>query len=387
MASPALTPSLIAALAFSNFVTGMGAFIVVGTVEPVADGLSISTAQAGTLLSYYAFAYAILSPILVTVTGKLSRRLVLATGLSVFGVAALLGALAPSFEALAASRVLAAVGACVLTPVTAAIAAGLAPPERRARTLALVFSGVTLSQVIGVPAGSWLAYTFGWRTAMASVAMLSLPALALQLARVPRGVPFQAARFSDLGVVLRSPTMLIATLFTATFMTAVFALYTFFAPLLSEGMGFGRGGITLTLFLFGIGAVIGNLAGGVLSDRLGPMRLLTGVTLILVPMTAFYSFLPVNPVVFFAWMLVWSSIGWSFGAAQQARLVSLCGAKAPVALALHAAFIFGGSALGASLGAAVAAQAGYGALGLTAALTMAAAFLHLQLSRRLPAPA
>ncbi|MEM6480118.1 MAG: MFS transporter, partial [Pseudomonadota bacterium] len=316
---PLLTPALIATLAFSNFVVGMGAFVVVGTVEPVATGLGISAAQAGTLLSYYAFAYVVVSPVLVALTGRLPRRVVLAAGLSIFGLAALLGALAPGFSALAGSRILAAFGAAVLTPVTSAIAAMLAPPERRARTMSYVFLGLTLSQVIGVPAGSWIAYTHGWRAALAAVALLSLPGVFLLWRIVPRSLPFQPTSLVDLGRVLAAPSAMLATLFTASFMTSIFLLYTYFAPLLSTQMGFERDAITFTLFLFGLGAVIGNLMGGYLSDRIGAPRVLTGVTLAMIPFLIFFSFLPVPAWMHFTWTLAWASVGWSFGAAQQVR--------------------------------------------------------------------
>ncbi|MCH2075617.1 MAG: MFS transporter [Rhodobacteraceae bacterium] len=122
-----LTRQLLLILAIANFVMGMGAFIVIGIIEPVAESLAVQLGTAGTLLTIYALAYAPLSPLLVALTGRVGRRKVLAAGLSIFATAALVGALAPSFGILASSRVLAAAGAGVVTPVTAAIVAGLAP--------------------------------------------------------------------------------------------------------------------------------------------------------------------------------------------------------------------------------------------------------------------
>ncbi|MEL6549155.1 MAG: MFS transporter [Pseudomonadota bacterium] len=381
-ASP-LTRQLLILLAFGNFVVGMGAFVVIGIIEPVSEGLDVSASAAGTLLTIYALAYAPLSPVLVALTGRIGRRRVLASGLGLFAVAAGAGAMAPSFEVLGATRVLAAAGAGVVTPVTAAIVAGLAPPENRAKALATVFLGITLAQVLGIPAGSWVAYTFGWRAALLIVAALAVPVIFLIWTRVPKGLSFQSTSLSDLGAVLRDGPMMVAIGFTASFLAAIFLLYTYLAPLLSARMGFGRDEITLVLLVFGVGAVIGNILGGALADRIGAGRTLTLLVVLQIPLLPFYSLLPVPGIALLAWTLVWSTVGWSFGAAQQLRLVELCGAQAPVALALNASAIYVGSAVGSGIGAGVISLAGLDALGIAAAFMMIAALANLRLSRRL----
>ncbi|MEO0665414.1 MAG: MFS transporter, partial [Pseudomonadota bacterium] len=338
---------------------------------------------AGTLLTIYALAYAPLSPLLVALTGRIGRRRVLAGGLSIFTVAALLGALAASYEMLAVTRVLAAAGAGLVTPVTSAIVAGLAPPETRAKSLAAVFLGITLAQVLGIPVGSWAAYTFGWRAALFIVVALAVPVVALIWTRVPAGLSFQSSSLRDLGAVLRDGPKMAAIAFTATFLAAIFLLYTYMAPLLSTTMGYGRNEITFILFIFGIGAVAGNILGGIMADRFGSVRTLAGIVLLQLVFMPFYSFLPVPGALLLGWTLIWSSIGWSFGAAQQVRLVELCGAQAPVALALNASAIYVGGAVGSGIGAGVIEGAGLGALGIAATLMMLVALANLRLSRRL----
>ncbi|MEM8591808.1 MAG: MFS transporter [Pseudomonadota bacterium] len=383
-----LSPTLLFILALGNFAVDMGAFVVIGMIEPVAEGLSVTPGTAGTLLTVYALAYALLSPLLVALTGRMGRRRVLAGGLSLFASAALLGALAPSFTVLAATRILAAAGAGVVTPVTAAIVAGLAPPAHRAKSLAAVLLGITLSQALGIPAGSWVAYTFGWRTALLVVVVLAAAVTLLVLARVPKGLSFQASTLQDLAGVLRDGRMMLAIAFTATFLAAIFLLYTYMAPLLSRSMGFGRDEISLILFTFGLGAVVGNFLGGALADRFGAGPTLVALTMTQVAALPLFSYLPVPWALLFGWTLLWSTICHSFGAAQQLRLVELAGTQAPVALALNASAIYLGSALGSGLGAATIALAGYSALGFTAAGVMLAALVNLQASRRLsPQPA
>ncbi|MEO1704512.1 MAG: MFS transporter, partial [Pseudomonadota bacterium] len=201
--------------------------------------------------------------------------------------------------------------------------------------------------------------------------------------RVPAGLSFQSSSLRDLGAVLRDGPKMAAIAFTATFLAAIFLLYTYMAPLLSTTMGYGRNEITFILFIFGIGAVAGNILGGIMADRFGSMRTLTGIVFLQLVFMPFYSFLPVPGALLLGWTLIWSSIGWSFGAAQQVRLVELCGAQAPVALALNASAIYVGGAVGSGIGAGVIESAGLGALGIAATLMMLVALANLRLSRRL----
>jgi predicted MFS family arabinose efflux permease len=157
----------------------MGAFVVVGGLNPLASDLALTPGQAGAFLTVYAISYAILSPLLVSLTGTIGRRRVLVAGFALFSLSNLFAALAPDATWLYVTRILAAAGAGLTTPVSAAVVAALAPPEARSKALAGVFFGLTLAQVIGVPAGSFIAYTFGWRAAFWTVVVLGLPMLVL----------------------------------------------------------------------------------------------------------------------------------------------------------------------------------------------------------------
>ncbi|WP_157728963.1 MFS transporter [Sulfitobacter sp. DFL-23] len=374
---------LIPVLTLSNFLIGVGAFIIIGMLEPLGTDLKITPAHAGQLLTVYAVAYAVLSPVLVAVTGRIGRRRVMALGLSMFGLAALASALAPSLLVLNGGRVLAAAGAGLFTPVAAATAAALFPPEQRARVLAMVFFGFSVAQVLGVPAGSWIAYTFGWRWGFWSVVALALPCIAMIWHHVPAGLKFQPTTLRDLGAVLGNLRMILAVLFTSTFLGATYILYTYMAPLLSETMGYGRDGVTLVLAVTGVGAVIGNLASGLLTDRLGWRRTLVSLCICQIILLPVYSLLPVANVQLLALTVIWSMTGWAFMAAQQSRLIGLAGSQATVVLALNAAAIYVGAAVGSAIGGWVLLHAGLSALGFAAACGMAVALVHLLLSARM----
>lgn len=382
---------LIAVLSMSNFVIGMGAFMIIGLLEPLAADLGLPTARAGAVLTTYAVAYAILSPVLVSVTGGIGRRRVLAAGLALFGLACLLPVLVPTETALHASRILAAAGAGIFTPVAAAVAAGLSAPGNRAKALAAVFFGMTMSQVLGLPLGSFIAYTFGWRAAFAVVLLVLLPCLWLVWTIVPRGLSFQPVTLHDLGRMMRNGRLMLAAGFTASFLTAGYVVNTFLAPLLSQNLGWGRDGITLALLVCGIGAVLGNMMGGALSDRIGPARTLTLLCLAQLIVLPGFSALPLaggqatllSGALAMALLLLWSVFGWSFMAAQQARLIGLAPAAAPVILALNAAGVYVGAALGSAIGGMVLSGFGLAPLGLVAGALMILALAHLRLSVRL----
>lgn len=374
---------LIPTLSACNFVIGIGAFSLIGFLEPLGADLDRSPAQAGQLMTVYAVAYAILSPLLVAVSGNVGRRRIMAAGFVVYALAALVCATAPNFAVLGFGRVLAAAGAGIFTPLAAAVAAGLYPEEQRAKVLAAVFFGLTISQVVGVPAGSWIAYTFGWRWALWMVFAFALPCIWLIWTRVPAGLKFQPVTLRDLRDVMGEGRLMLAIGFTASFIGSQYVLFTYIAPLLSSTMGFGRDGIAMVLMVAGFGAVAGNILGGYLSDRAGWRVTLTGMCMIQICILPMFSLLPVSVPMLFVLVFAWSMGSWSFMAAQQVRLINLAGHRAPVVLALNAAAIYFGAAIGSALGGAMIVGYGLTSLGITAGCAAAFALAHLTLSARL----
>jgi len=369
-------------LSASNFVIGMGAFMVIGIIEPFAEDLQLTSSKAGWLMTSYAIGYAILSPLLVSLTGGIGRRRVLVFGLSLFGFACLLAAVSPNEIFVFLARVLAAAGAGLVTPVGSAVAAGLSAPEKRARSLAAVFFGLTLAQIFGVPVGSYLSYTYGWRTAFYIVAILSLPCIYLLWTRIPAGLKFQATSLRELRETLSSFPIMLSVLFTAAFLGAIYIPYTFLAPLLSEYQGFGRNGIAVVLMLSGVGAVLGNLISGWFTDRVGSYKTLLFIALAQVLLMPVLSLVPVPNIVVFVFALVWAGCGWSVMAPQQSRLLSIAPDKASVVLALNAAAIYIGAAIGSALGASVLEIFSLKALGWAGSIAAFFALLHLIYSQR-----
>lgn len=372
----------LAALAFANFAIGIGAFVVVGALSPLADGLSLSHAEAGSVMSVYAAAYAFSSPLAVALTGRLDRRTVVLAGMAIFLAALTLSAIAPNVEILLTARVLSAIGAGMVTPVAAAIAVAVSPSERRGGALAAVFIGFPLAMLVGIPAGSFIGYTAGWRAAFWVVVVLTVVALACVLWRVPR-IRTPATTLSGLGRTLTSPMLMTAILVTATMMTAVWILFTYFAPLLEGRMGYARDGVTFVLISFGAGAVIGNMIGGKLTDRIGPTRALVMIAVGSILIMPLFSLLPMPDAAVATLAFAWGVISWAFMVPQQSRLVSIAPESQNVSLALNASAIYVGTALGSAAGGAILAGLGLDALGWSGGLAALAVLCHILLSIRL----
>ena len=373
-------------LSIGNFVVGLAAFSVIGLVSPIGRAFEASPEEAGAVMTWYAIAY-VASPIAAALTGSASRRLVLTGGLVLLAAGAALGALAPSLLALKASRILVALGAGLFTPGAAAVAVALSTPERRARELSVVFFGLTLAQVLGVPLGSWAGYAYGFQATFWVVAGLGLLAAAITWTVVPATLAFRPVSLATLGETLTTLHCLAAVLFTTTLVAAMYVVYTYLGPLIETRFGYGRDGVTAYLLIFGAAAVFGNFTGGFSADAIGPSRTLAIICLTQALMLPVVAMAPLSPLAMGVAVVVWSLSGWSFMTPQQARLVAIAPEKAPVMLSLNASAIYLGVALGSAVGGAALGRGGWTAVGLAALGTALLALAHLVWSDRLAARA
>jgi predicted MFS family arabinose efflux permease len=281
------------------------------------------------------------------------------------------------------SRIAVALGAGLFTPGTAAVAVTLSKPENRARALSIVFAGLTLAQVVGVPLGSWAGYTFGISVTFWVVAGLALRAAALVFAATPAALPFQATSLAGLAETLLKPRLVLPVLFSTTIMMAVYVVYTYLGPLIESRYGFGRNGVAAYFFLFGVAAVFGNFIGGYSADRLGASRtllVLCAAQMILLPTVVIA---PIGAVALGGVLVLWSILGWSYMTPQQSRIVAISPDRAPVLLSLNASAILLGVALGSAVGGQALAHGGWPLVALASAVIALAGIAHLWFSDRL----
>jgi MFS transporter, DHA1 family, inner membrane transport protein len=376
-------PRLLYLFALCNLVIGTGAFVLGGVLVPLADSLQVSVAAAGQAMTAYALATAVLAPLALMLTGAWPRRRVLCLALAVFALGNLVCALAGSLAVLLAGRVLMGLGA-VFTAVAAGIAVAMVEPQRRGRALSLVFVGISLSYVIGLPLGAWLGLRHGWQWPIGLVAGLSAAASAALVFLLPRDIAAPGAGFQGLGALLRHREVRWTLALTLLYFVAIFCVFSYIGPVLQALLPMSTERMSVTLMLFGLSGVAGTVVGGWANDRFGPQRTLTvqlavlGAMMLLVPLTRGQHALMV--LVF----VVWGIAGFGMMTPQQSRLAALAPAQAPILLSLNASMLYIGTALGAAIGGPAATWVGFDRLSWVGVPFAVAGWLTLRRSAGRP---
>jgi MFS transporter, DHA1 family, inner membrane transport protein len=360
----------LAVLAVGTFVLGVDGFVLPGLLPDVAGSLSVSVATAGQLTTAFAVAYAIGSPVIATVTGRVDRRTVITVGMGVFLVGMVLQAAGPSFLVVLAGRVVSALGAAAFQANAFALAGVLSRPERRARSFAVVGAGASLATVFGVPFGVFVGQWWGWRGAMWTIAALAAVAAVLAT-RVPSVVlPMTSLRRR--AAVFADPRMLALLVVSALVLVPFYLVTSYVAPIVAVSRG-GGSTVLVALLVFGVGFFVGNRTVGRLADRFGSLRVLT---VALVATLASLAALAVLQRWFVPTLVALFLLGF-FGCclfiAQQNRVFAAGGDAAPVALGLNGSMLYVAAASGAALGGGVLSLAGVSWLAPTAAVVAAVA--------------
>ncbi|MGW1585467.1 MFS transporter [Streptomyces sp. NPDC002386] len=261
-------PLALLALAVGAFGIGTTEFVMMGLLPDVANDLHISIPAAGHLVSAYALGVVIGAPLLAAVTARMSRRTVLIALMGLFVVGNALSALAPGNDSLLAARFLSGLPHGAFFGVGAVVATNLAAPERKARSVSLMFLGLTVANVAGVPAATLMGQHLGWRATFLGVSAIGLAAIASLALLIPHdraAAPATGLR-GELAA-LRSVPVWLALGTTVAGFGALFAAYSYITPMLTDAAGFAETRVTLLLALFGVGATAGNLLGGRLADH------------------------------------------------------------------------------------------------------------------------
>ncbi|KGD72628.1 MFS sugar transporter [Tatumella morbirosei] len=269
-------PLALLALTISAFAIGTTEFVIVGLIPSIADQLSIGIPLAGLLVSIYAVGVAVGAPLLTALTGKMPRKLLLVGLMGLFTVGNLVAWLAPDYETLVIARLLTGLAHGVFFSVGSTIATSLVPKEKAASAIAMMFGGLTVALVTGVPLGTFIGQHFGWRETFLAVSFIGLIALVASLLLVPSDIPQRAAvSVKQQLSVLTHPRLLLIYAITALGYGGVFTAFTFLAPMMQELAGFSPSAVSLILLGYGISVAIGNLWGGRLADKRGPVPALT----------------------------------------------------------------------------------------------------------------
>jgi predicted MFS family arabinose efflux permease len=260
-------PAALWALTISAFAIGTTEFVAVGILPTIAESLHVSISASGWLVSIYALGVAIGGPILTALTGKVPRKPLLAGLMGLFIAGHIAAAMAPDFVSLLAARFVSGFAHAVFFGVGATIAATLVAPDKKATAIALMFAGLTIAIIVGVPLGTWIGQHFGWRATFLGVAILGLTGLVAVLSLVPRHIRSgEALHLRDQLQVLKNPHILLVLAITATGYGGTFVAFTYLATLLEKITGFSSASVSVLLLVYGVAIALGNMAGGKLSN-------------------------------------------------------------------------------------------------------------------------
>ena len=368
------------ALTICSFGIGCTEFVVIGILPNLAPEFQISIATAGYLVTWYAVAVIFGAPIIPAITKGVSRKNLLLLVTGVFAVGNFLAAIASSYEHLIVGRILTGLAHGTFYAVATNVAMELVPKEKQARALALMFSGITVALVAGVPLGTFLASSFSWRVTFGVTTTLGILGFLSVLFFLPKEIPYVRPKhllrqFS----VLAKPKMLMAYGMTVLSFGGPFVAYTYIAAILRDVTGFGEYWIAPILVLYGVSVAYGNIWGGKISDSKGPLHALTYcVPAMLVVLVAFY-FGQHSKIASVALLTIWGAIGFAIVPALQAFVVRL--AKQlhveglDVASGLNIAAFNMGIAGGSFIGSYVVDYAGLAFTSLASACVVLLAFL------------
>lgn len=362
------------ALAIGGFGIGLTEFVIMGLLPDVAADFGITEAEAGWFISGYALAVVVGALGLTAATTRLPRKPVLVALLVLFIAGNAISAIAPTYELMMTGRVIAALSHGAFFGIGSVVAASLVAPEKAAGAIAVMFTGLTAANVLGVPFGTFLGQEFGWRStfwAISAIGVLALVGIATLVPTLGADGPAPSLR-RELGA-FRSGQVWLSLLVTVLGFGGMFGAFTYIAYTLTEVSGFDSAAVPWLLVLFGAGLVVGNWIGGRLADRSIDGTLL-GFIAALVVVLALFAWLAWSPIATVALLIAMGGFGFGTVPALQSRVMRYAAQAPTLASGANIGAFNLGNALGAwAGGVAITAGLGYTSpIWVGAAITAAA---------------
>ncbi|WP_426318447.1 MFS transporter [Pseudoduganella sp. R-43] len=355
------------ALATGAFAIGTTEFTPMGLLPVIADGVNVSIPTAGMLVSAYAVGVMAGAPVMTLLFSRFGKRAALMALMLIFTVGNVLSAFAPSYTTLLLSRLITSLNHGAFFGIGAVVAASVVPKEKQASAIAAMFMGLTVANIGGVPAATWIGQQVGWRVAFGGTAVLGLVTIAALWLALPKGEPGTPPDLRRELKVLVRPEVLLAMGTTVMGSGAMFALYTYVAPILAEITHAGPGFVAFALVLIGVGFTLGNSLGGRLADWS-----LDGATkLILAALAVTMAVLPLvmqTEAGAAIGLVIWGAAAFGIVPPVQMRVMQAAAQAPGLASSVNVGAFNLGNALGAALGGVVISQGlGYGAVPLVGA--------------------
>ncbi|GAA4657289.1 MFS transporter [Streptomyces chumphonensis] len=379
-------PLWLPALFLSVFTFYTDDHVISGILPELADGLSVSEAVAGQLVTVFSLTIAVATPVAGFLLFRAARRTVVLTALGVFTVVNFVAALVDHYAVMVVLRIIAALAASAATPLIFASTAELAPDRLRGRYLSVLAVGITGSIAFGVPLGSWIGTALGWQATFTAMGCCGALSLLLVAASLPETEPKAPVPFREQVRALSARPISLALAGGALAVMGSVMLLTYLAPFLQGLLHDGDGVRALVFAVLGVAGTVGVFAGGWATDRLGPDRTirlgLVVFVAVMATLAALWTLRPVPLYVFMPLVVVWGVTAYLSAPAVQARLHHVAGDLTAQALALNTSAGYLGIAVGGALGGLILSHATAGWLPTATAVTCALALGLLTLAFR-----
>lgn len=338
-------------LALTMFIIGTDGFIIAGVLKEIASSANVSVSVAGQLITIFSITYAIFGPISASILGNIDRKFILIGSLLVFTVGNLIVALTSNYFLLVIGRIISALGASTLTPAATMIAGIISPTEDRGKNISLVFCGITIATIIGVPLGTFASEVFGYQSVFLIISILGA-IMSVILSKVFSRLPAPPKvsimqRILAIKIKGAAPTLLVSVI---VFLSA-FTVYSYSSVYFNNKGIVDSKILSRVLLAFGIGGTIGNILGGYLTDKLGPKNniiiSLLGLSLSFILLSLCGNTL----ILIISLTFVWGIFGWLLSPSQQYRLMMLGGARSQVLISWNSSSMYLGIGLSGILGA------------------------------------
>jgi predicted MFS family arabinose efflux permease len=315
-------PIALLALTISAFAIGTTEFVIVGLLPTIAADLGVNLPSAGLLVSLYALGVAVGAPVLTALTGKVPRKTLLLSLMVLFTLGNLLAWKAPSYESLVAARILTGLAHGVFFSIGSTIATSLVSKEKAASAIAIMFTGLTVALVTGVPLGTFIGQHFGWRETFLAVSALGVIAFVGSLAFVPSTIQHnKPASLLQQVKVLGEPRLLLVYAMTAVGYGGSFIAFTYLAPIMQQVTGFSANAVGAVMLVYGVSVAVGNIWGGKLADQRGPVGALKIIFLGLAAVLAALTFTAPHTWLVLLTVLLWGAVAFGNVAGLQVYVV------------------------------------------------------------------
>ena len=381
-------PLALLALTISAFAIGTTEFVIVGLIPTIAEQLGVTVPSAGLLVTIYALGVAIGAPVLTALTSRIPRKLLLVGLMALFTLGNLLAWQSPSYESLVIARLLTGLAHGVFFSIGSTIATSLVAKEKAASAIAIMFGGLTVALVTGVPLGTFIGQQFGWRETFLAVSLIGAVATVASIILVPNNIKNQgSAGVREQMKVLTHPRLLLIYAITALGYGGVFTTFTFLAPMMQELAGFSAPTVSWILLAYGVAVAVGNIWGGKLADRHGAVRALSFIFAALAVLLLVFQFTASHSIASLLTVIAMGVFAFGNVPGLQVYVVQKAAQYTPnavdVASGLNIAAFNIGIALGSVIGGQTVASLGLAQTPWIGALIVVVALLLVSLSGRL----